>query len=266
MKAAVNSVTLRSSAPEEVVETLLAHGISAVEWVGNEHVPPGDLKRARSVRELCESSGLICASYGSYYPCDEEAGGSGQFSWNRGADPVLETARTLGVSSIRVWAGRQASALASIEYRDEVRRCLSSFCDKAADFGMTVHLEFHRNTLADTADSTVELIEELGRRNLYSYWQPRHGVDLAGNLEDISILGDRISNVHVFHWLLQEDGFSVDRRPLSEGRERWAAYIQKLRTLAGDRYAMLEFVLGDCLEQFSEDTSVLKGLLEGSEG
>ncbi len=259
MKLALTSVTLRSYSAEEVVSILADNNIDAVEWAGDVHVPPGDLETASSVQSLCDKAGITCTSFGSYYQCDEGGPGKGPFQFDLGAEIALETATALGVPAIRVWAGRQGSASATTEYRDEVVRCLAAFCDRAEALGMSVHLEFHRNTLTDTAESALALIEAVARKNLYSYWQPRHGVDVTSNLNDIEVLADHLSHVHVFHWLLQEgDTFAVERRPLTEGKERWESYFTALEKLPGERYAMIEFVKEDELKQLAEDVDVLR--------
>ncbi len=260
MKLAVNTVTLRSYTPEEIISILSDNRIDAVEWGGDVHVPPGDLQTAASVKSLCDKAGITCTSLGSYYQCDEGGQGEGPFRFNLGAPAILDSAKALGVPAIRVWAGRMGSASASLDYREVVARCLAVFCDQANDLGMTVHLEFHPNTLTDTVDSTLALIEAVAKDNLYSYWQPRHGVDVKGNLADIAALGDHLSHVHVFHWLLQDDGTTIERRPLIQGKERWKSYFSALENLPGERYAMIEFVKDDDLAQLAEDLDVLRSI------
>lgn len=258
MKIAVNTVTLREHSVEDVVSILTDNKIKAVEWAGDVHVPPGDLEAAEKAKSLCEEAGIVCTSYGSYYQCDEKGQGGGPFRFNLGAEIALDTAAALGVDAIRVWAGRLGSAQATEGYRSEVAKCLSEFCDRADALGMTVHLEFHRNTLTDTVDSTLALIEAVSKKNLFSYWQPRHGIGIEENVSDIEALGARLFHVHVFHWLLNDEGSPPDRRPLREGRERWEAYFEALRKLPRDRYVMIEFVKGDTLAQLKEDLGVLR--------
>ena len=261
MKAAVNTVTLRSHSPREIVSILKEVGIEAVEWAGDVHVPPGDTGKAEEVKALCDTNQITVVSYGSYYQCDLGGQGKGPFQHDHGPEAALQTARALGVKALRVWAGRSGSETASAAYRDEVADCLRNFCDQADAEGMTVHLEFHRNTLTDTAASTVALMEAVAKRNLFSYWQPRHGVSVSNNIADIKLLGSRLSHVHVFHWILQAEG-TIERRPLKEGTERWRDYFQAIRQVPyDDRCAMIEFVKDDTLTQFNEDVAVLKSML-----
>lgn len=258
MKLALTSVTLRSHTPEEVVSILADNQIDAVEWAGDVHVPTGDLEKAESVKQLCDNAGITCTSYGSYYQCDEGGPGNGPFQHDLGAEVTLGTAQALGVPAVRVWAGREGSGSATTEYIEEVVRRLASFCDKAQALGMSVHLEFHRNTLTDTAESALELLKAVSKENLYCYWQPRHGVDVGDNLKDIEILSEHLSHVHVFHWLLEEGDFKINRRPLAEGKDRWISYLKALEEIPGERYAMIEFVKDDELVQLAEDLQVLR--------
>lgn len=262
MKLAVNTVTLRSQSPQEVVNLLTKAHFDAVEWAGDAHVPPGKIEVAKTVKAMSDKAGIKITSYGAYYQCDK--GGpepKGPFSFNLGAQAALDSARALAVSDIRVWAGRKASANAHDDYRAEVSASLAAFCDQAKALGLRVHLEFHRNTLTDTVKSTLSLLDAVSRDNLFSYWQPRHGNSVEENIADINALGDRLSNVHVFHWVpIPGEGFAMDRRPLAEGKDRWATYFSALEKLPGERYAMLEFVSGDTLEQFYEDARVLHEL------
>ena len=264
MKPAVNTVTLRSCTPDVIVSILKENQIDAVEWAGDVHVPPGDLGKAESVKALCEANEITATSYGSYYQCDEGGQGKGPFQYNLGAETALETTKALGVQAVRVWGGRQGSESASAAYREEVVSCLSDFCDEARANEMTVHLEFHRNTLTDSAESALALMEAVARDNLYSYWQPRHGVSVSDNIADIRTLGARLSHLHVFHWNLQSDG-TIERCPLREGRARWEAYFKAISELPGDhRYAMLEFVKNDELAQLREDAAVLREMLRST--
>lgn len=267
MNLAVCTVTLRSREPQEVVALVKDAGFAAAEWTGSSHVPTGDLDRARAVKALCEKAGLVSTSYASYYICDDAGPeAEGPFRFNRGSQPALDTALALGVADIRVWAGRRPSAAASDDYRKEVAARLGAFCDQAKDLGLRVHLEYHRNTLTDDIHSALRLMDAVGRENLFSYWQPRHGVGVEENRAEIRALGERLSNVHVFHWLKEPgETFAIDRRPLSEGRDRWLQYFAEIKKIPGERYAMMEFVRGDELKQFFEDAAILREINAASD-
>lgn len=263
IKLAVNTVTFRSYSPVETLQFIARANVSAVEWAGDVHSPPGDPETAIAIKEASLAQGIEITSYGSYYQCDDFGSATkGPFAFDLGAQAAFDSALALGVQDIRVWAGRNASSTATPAYRSVVAKRLSEFCDLAANLGIRVHLEFHRNTLADTAESAINLLATISKDNLYCYWQPRHTASVEENLSDIKTLGERISNIHVFHWIpLKSDPSSLDRRPLIEGKHRWLQYFEELKKLSGEHYAMIEFVRNDSLSQFYDDAKTLREIV-----
>jgi 3-dehydroshikimate dehydratase len=247
----LTSVTFRKLSPSEIITLVKESGIHGIEWGGDVHVPPGDLERARDVREKTEAAGLSVCSYGSYYRCDEEAG---DFS------DILATAQELHAPVVRVWAGGKGSDAAEGAYREEVIESLDKAVSAANEMGITVALEYHRNTLTDTQASAHQLLEEVGLPELKLYWQPRTGGIFQENIAELEAALPKLAYVHLFHWGTGEDG-SIDRRPLAEGVEIWEEYLQLIRQADGDRFILFEFVLGDRPEQLREDAKVLNNLL-----
>jgi hypothetical protein len=69
-----------------------------------------------------------------------------------------------------------------------------------------------------------------------------------------------LSNLHVFQW---EPG--GQRLPLTAGAPHWRAFFQILAESPGtepppDRWALLEFVRDDSLDQFRRDAATLRQL------
>jgi sugar phosphate isomerase/epimerase len=254
---AVNTVTFRQLSPAETIARMKKAGIFIVEWAGDVHVPAGDLAKARQVANLCRDEGVRIASFASYYQCDDEGPGNGPFASNLGPEVVLEAACTLDAPAVRIWAGRRGSAQASESYRSTVIDCLRKFCDDAARSGISVHLEYHRNTLTDTPESTADLLKETKRSNLFTYWQPRLGSDKETCLRDLEVIAPWLSHVHVFHWHHDGGDGPPQRQPLADGRRHWEAYLSRVASLPGEHLAMMEFVRGDSLDQFDEDARVL---------
>jgi len=247
----LTSVTFRKLSPFEIIALAKESGIRGIEWGGDIHVPPGDLERAREIREKTEAAGLTVCSFGSYYRCDREAG---DFS------DALATARELHAPVVRVWAGGKGSDGAEGAYREEVVETLGKAVSEASEMGITVALEYHRNTLTDTQASAHQLLEEAGKPELKLYWQPRTGGTFQGNIAELEAALPKLAHVHLFHWGAGEDG-SIDRRPLAEGIESWEEYLRLIRQADGDRFILFEFVLGDSPEQLREDAKTLSNLL-----
>ncbi len=247
------SVTFRAHGIERVTELVRRAGLSSITWAGDVHVPPGDEASAQEARRLTVGAGLEVEAYGSY--------------WRAGTDnfePELRAAKLLGAPRIRAWAGQTGSREVGAEERSAVARRLACAADRAAAEGISIHLEFHRNTLTDTAESAKDLLEEIDAlRTVYTprvmtYWQPRPGISTDSALAELSLLSDRISAFHVFSW--EADGTSL---PLTQHRERWIEWLHEFRGLAeargnGGRHELqLEFVRGSSVEAFEEDAREL---------
>lgn len=246
-KIGLVSVTFRDLSVEEVINVSRRAGINGIEWGGDVHVPP-NTGRAKEVARLMEDAGLETVSYGSYYRLGE-----------KNAYPftdVLETAVQLGAPGIRVWAGKRGSHEADETYRKVVIEDVRRVADLAQKKGIVIHLEYHGNTLTDTAQSTAALLEEINRDNVYSYWQPAVGQQVETRLKNIALIQDWISHVHAFHW------HGTDRQPFADGLQEWEKYVQALEPGSGNtRYLMMEFVRNDDVGQFYEDVGALQNII-----
>lgn len=245
MKTSVASVTFRKKSVFEIAALARRAGLDAVEWGGDVHVPPGDMRAAQCARDAARENGLAVSAYGSYY----RAGPDEMFG------PALKTALALRCRVIRVWAGRAASAACPADERAALAARLAEAARLARAEGCVVATEYHANTLTDTLDSTLTLLREApGLRTL---WQPPVGMGTPDNLQALRALAGKIENLHVYH-----RNARGDCRPLAEGADAWRAYFAAAQTDGAQRYATLEFVMGEDEEQFLRDAAVLKELLK----
>jgi 3-dehydroshikimate dehydratase len=235
------SVTFRQLTISEIGELATECGLQAVEWGGDVHVPPGDFAAARKALD----TGLKVAAYGSYY----RAGVSDR------ADlaPILETAAELDAPFVRVWAGTSGSE--ECPDRAPVVEALQHAVEHAEAMGTKIALEYHRNTLTDTLDSTVQLLDEVD--GVVSYWQPSGGQDVFSAMNEVRTLEP--VTAHVFSW--GPGGFK-ERFPLAQRRDLWKPVLTELARDGIERNALLEFVLDDSPEQFREDARTLLGWLK----
>lgn len=241
------SITFRKESPEALIELVSRAGQAGIEWGGDVHVPHGKIPRAEEVGSRTREAGLEVAAYGSYYRAGESTG-------NPDFQAVLDSALALKAPSIRVWAGKRGSADADETYRQLVKDDLARICALSADQNIGISLEFHGQTLTDTADSARDLLESLQCLNLNSLWQPPNGEPLETCLAGLEDMLPHISNVHVFHW---GKGWN-DRYPLAEGAERWKIYLSRLAGGVQPRWALMEFVKGDDPDQYLRDAAVLQ--------
>ena len=245
------SVTFRTLPVTDVLALAHDAGIEGIEWGADVHAPPGDWARARSIATMSRAHGIAVASYGSYV----EAGA---------AEPdafafVLETAVALGAPNIRVWAGRRGVPSTDVSPAER-ERCiddLRAFADAAVGAGVTVSLEFHRETLTDSLASTLDLFIRADRANLFSYWQPRPGIPRGDAADELLALRPFLAHLHVFSWNERRERF-----PLADGAPFWQPLLDAVATWRDARFqhrwAMLEFVRGDDPAAFAADARELR--------
>jgi sugar phosphate isomerase/epimerase len=244
------SISFRSLAVPEIVGMVAQSGLAGIEWGGDVHVPHGNLAAADEAGRRTVDAGLVVAAYGSYYRAGVSEAEGLRFA------AVLETARRLGAATVRVWAGNRESGAAEPEWRRGVVDDLARIAALAGEAGVTVAVEFHRNTLTDTNESALRLKNELAGSGVRFYWQyPVHLPDsdvLTGLVSLLPVLG----NLHVFQWAMDEGGV-LRRRPLAEGAGTWRRLLGRADRAEGDRWALLEFVKDDSPGQFMADAGVL---------
>jgi len=240
MTSGLVSVTFRKIIAEQVIAHVQQAGLQAIEWGGDIHVPHGDLQVAENVGNATRAAGLAVASYGSYY----RLGDSEDLKF----ETVADTAVSLGAPVIRVWAGRKASADADATYWnaviDDALRC----ADIAASRGLLIAYEYHPNTLTDTLETTLRLLDVTQHPAIRTLWQPIPGASVEENLRDIRALVPRLQHVHAFYWLPDFH----NRRSMAEGHADWVQYIRVIRQAGKECPVLLEFVSDD-------DPSVLPG-------
>ncbi|MCL2445372.1 MAG: TIM barrel protein [Oscillospiraceae bacterium] len=235
----LTSITFRNLNWLENICVACECGLQGIEWGGDIHVPPGDIALAGEVAQATREAGLAVLSYGSYYRL-----GAGQdFA------PVLASAVALNAPIIRVWAGTKASAKYTTEERELAVADATRIAAQAAAHGITVALEYHRDTLTDNATSAVDFLQAAG--NIKTYWQPNPELTRSQNLQELQAVLPWLTYVHVFQW--RHDG---TRLPLQEGTDDWAAYFAAAGKHAGA--AILEFVKDNSPAQCAQDAMTLK--------
>jgi hydroxypyruvate isomerase len=242
IRAGLVSVTFRQLDPAAVVDIAMRAGLAGIEWGADVHVP--DEEAAYRVAALTSAAGLRVACYGSYLRLGQAEG-----------DPraVVTVAAALGAPLIRVWAGRLPSADASPAHWAAVVAAAREVATLAADAGIDVAFEYHRNTLTDTRASALRLLESVDRPNVGTLWQPEPTRSVDENLGDLASVLPWLRNVHVFSWTPARE-----RLPLVAQEPAWERYLS---LAAGDRFALLEFVAGDDPERLVADAATLHGLL-----
>ncbi|MBN1579350.1 MAG: sugar phosphate isomerase/epimerase [Anaerolineae bacterium] len=239
------SITFRQLSPQEIIDLVTQAGLEGIEWGGDVHAPHGDVARARQVRQWTEDAGLVTPSYGSYYRVNSED--SPPF------EAVLDSAVALGAPIVRVWAGKIGSDKADEQFRhavvDESRR----IADLAQQANVIVAYEFHGNTLTDTNESALQLLQEVNHPNVKTYWQPMRAAEEQYRLDGLRAVLPWLTYLHVFSW--EQDG---SRLPLAAGQRQWQERIEIVQGTGHEHYALIEFVQDNAPEAFLDDAATLK--------
>ena len=234
------SITFRDLSVDDVVALAADAGLVGIEWGADRHVPPGS--DAGSVAGRCADAGLTCPSYGTYL----FAG----LATTDEVDAACATAVELGATNLRIWAPGEAGTAD-----------VAAVADLAAPHGLTISLEFHPGTRTETADSTLALLAEADRPNLFTYWQPDPGLSYPDAWAEHAAVAGHLSHLHVFAW---GTGGFVDRLPLSDGADLWLPVLAADGTgrWGHDRWAFLEYVPEDDPACLVREAATLRAWIE----
>lgn len=249
-ESGIVSVTFRQLSPDEIIALVNEAGLTAIEWGGDIHVPHGNLETAREVGVRTRNAGLEIASYGSYYRSVESEASGLAF------ESVLETALALGAPLIRIWAGRKSPKDADERYRDMIASETHRIAECASDAGIRIAYEYHPNTLTETPESTVALLDAVSHGNVFTYWQAPLNATPEQRVASLEAVLPYLANIHVFHLRIMNG--ETCRRPLAEGKFDWIRDLSMVSRDSRPHYALLEFVLGDDPGNFLRDAATLR--------
>ena len=242
------SITLRDHSTREVIALAEQAGLAAIEWGADRHIQPGDTATAAVVARQCHDAGIACPSYGSYVMASQTSPAD--------IDTVCVTATALGATNVRIWTPFGVTTESANDERQKVSEAVADAADQAAGHDLTVSLEYHPDTLTETAAAAMALLTAAARPNLFTYWQPDAVLDDAAAVAELATVLADLSHLHVFKW---GSGFN-DRLALHDGESLWRTVldISAVRTRwAGDRYAFLEYVRDDDPDQLRRDAHTL---------
>lgn len=127
----------------------------------------------------------------------------------------------------------------------------------AQSYQLSISFEYHADTLTDTNASAQHLLKSLDHPNIYTYWQPPNEQTFEYCYQGLRAISAHVSHLHCFHW----GTGGKDRYPLSAGKDRWIPYLRHVQGLPDCHGVLLEFVLGDSVEQFKTDAQTLQQFL-----
>ena len=241
-KIGLASVTFRKKTAEEIVSIAKKAGIGFIEWGGDVHVR--NEADAKKVKKLCDDSGIIISSYGSYYT----VGSNDTAEWER----ICSIASIMNASSVRVWLGKKDSQITSSEEYENILNDAKSMCETAEKYGLTVSPECHDNTYNNNTDAFLKIRNDIGKDNFRTYFQSRY-FRMDYDLDRIDRTFDYTLNVHVsYRDLIREQRFrKKDRKYLD-------TLLKKLREKNFGGIVMIEFVSFASEKIFLRDVKKLK--------
>ena len=81
---------------------------------------------------------------------------------------------------------------------------------------------------------------------------------MEDNLKDIDAVAPYITNIHVFNYV---DG-KQELLSYGDGPKNWAAYVDRIKKIPGERAFMTEFSKGGLPESFISDAELLNKLVK----
>lgn len=238
------SISFRKNAPFEIIDAARASGLEAIEWGSDVHAPASDIKRIQEIKSECESNGIACSSYGTYFRIGVHS--------SEELHDYIAAAKVLGTDLIRVWCGNKNAQ----DYSSEERNALFKECEKLAKIAeqenVKLCMECHSNTFVNEKESALMLMGTVASPNFRMYWQPNQYKSEAENIEYAQMLSAYTEAIHVFHW--QKD----IKLPLLDAVETWRRYVECFRK---DILLLLEFMPDDRLESLKAESAALRRIV-----
>lgn len=238
------SVSFRRHTPKEIMDSMLAAGLSCVEWGSDVHAPCRDPEALAEIAALQREYGITCSSYGTYFRL-------GQTPIEELTD-YIRAARILGTDILRLWCGAKSGADMTQKEREELLEQSRRAADIAQQNHVTFCMECHRGTFTERPKDAVALMQAVNSPHFRMYWQPFQWLEKQESLEVAKAVSPYTEHIHVFHWKGEE------RLPLREGIREWREYLTAFST---PRTLLLEFMPDDCRDTLKAEATALKTIV-----
>ncbi len=262
LKVLMCTIACRDKLLDHALDVARRVAFDGVEIWGREpHVPEKfDENRMRATRKLLDSRGVTPYVFGSYLrfgatrnDCDIQLAN------------VLHLARWLHTPLVRVWASDVGSREASAEVWQRTVAEAQTACERAGKLEMTLVVEMHGATLADTAASARRLVEEVGRENLKLNFQVASQDDGQSPEERLETVLPWVAHVHAQNYshLPTQEGEPARRAPLASGIVDYSRLITRLRAAGYQGAVAVEFAYdetGDKEKALAEDCRFLRSI------
>jgi len=223
----------------DLLRPVRAAGFEALE-IWQYHLSELDQRRLGDLGHALGELGMRAMVIGAYPALHESEG-----EWETTADQLdrlIDYGRRLGMTTLKVFAGRVASADAGDDVRAASVARLEWLAARLAQHGLQLTMETHGNTLCDTVSSSLQLLDELSAHdNVGICFQPYTDHDTDAALTAYDGLRGRVRHVHLQN--RQGQGRAVSL--LAEGDWiDYARFLPHLRASGFDELMCIEFTAG----------------------
>lgn len=254
MKVGVTTVTFRKQPFREVPELLKQSCIDGVEWCAcAEHFSVDDRETLDAIKEYCTEQKLDIFSLATYCNLSQPEEFAG----------IVSAAEVIGAKVIRIWAGQKCRKDFSDKEYAQICVRAKEFCDCAKEKNVRIALEFHPNTLTNTAAEAIEFVKDVGSDNLYLYWQINESLSHEENINELKmVLPYLCGNIHMHNYHLNERAYF----PLSEIQSEIMDYLHILQKQKKEYNLIIEFVCDHLPENFMKDALFLRECIDSISG
>lgn len=230
-------------------------------WGREPHLPEKfDENRLRATKKRLDATQVRPWVLGSYLRF-----GSTKNDLDISLADVLHIGRWLKTPLIRVWASDVSSADATEEVWQRTVQEASQACDRADKLNLTLVVEMHAGTLADTAQSAKRLVEQVNRECFKLNFQVASEPDGQTPQERLEMVLPWVAHVHAQNYgrLPGCQGENVARAPLAAGAVSYPNLLALLRSAGYSGSIAVEFAYdetGDKRQALAEDLQFLRAI------
>jgi sugar phosphate isomerase/epimerase len=260
IKVIMCTIAFRDRLLDHALSVARSTGFDGVEIWGREpHVAEKfDENRVRAAKKLLEAEGITPYVLGSYLRF-----GATKPEGSVGLSDVLHTARWLRTPLVRVWASDVGSGAASPAIWEQTVTEAQEACDTAAKLGLKLVAEMHGQTLADTTDGALQLVERVARDNFRLNFQVSCHNDGQTPEERLAAVLPWVSHVHAQNYqsLAPNAADTARRAPLAAGIVNYRRLLGMLRDAGYTGCVAVEFAYdetGDKGQAMAHDAKFLK--------
>ncbi len=222
------TIAYRDRLLDHVLDVAEDLGFDGVEIWGREpHISEQfDENRVKAVQRMIHQRGLMVPILGSYlrFGCTKP-----RYEDNVEVDDTLHTAHCLGTELVRVWASDVPSEQASKAVWETTTRECQQACDQASKLGITLAMEMHSGTLADSATAARRLAESVKRDNLRLNYQIVPDIELQTPLEQLQLVMPYVVHMHAQNYAHLTSVKEARRVPLADGAIDYQPLVKQLR-------------------------------------